>query len=344
MIGIADPLDTRATKGHTSPFVVTATKQSEILVLQASALKPILGVLPHEDSHAICSAIQTSYNLVMAALKAKELEIDTVDKRKEEHDQMLENDNRHSLGLATAAHVDELGKRVNELEMGVDQACISAQNLRRSTAAISQAQLLLRAWAKEHGVDVEEAASPMCERVSSLSGVCSSEMSARKGTLRGATVDDRQRSASPGSSVGSSSPNGRRPSKSVAPKHASTRIDVKSTKLFDGINASKPVVSSTIGPCTSTMASGSDGASRGASQDDNSRRTRVAQHMQRIDESRTSIADLNSRKSVFHRNDVDERRTVADRRTCVSSANDRRTHMLAPDDVNDTDVVQTVVM
>ena len=83
MVGIADPL---GGKSKVSPFLVTALKQSDVLVLNQAPLKAIVNLLPRDDAHIICAVVQAQYNHVLEALKAKELIEDSVEKRREDHE------------------------------------------------------------------------------------------------------------------------------------------------------------------------------------------------------------------------------------------------------------------
>ena len=83
MVGIADPL---GGKSKVSPFLVTALKQSDVLVLNQAPLKAIVNLLPRDDAHMICAVVQAQYNHVLEALKAKELIEDSVEKRREDHE------------------------------------------------------------------------------------------------------------------------------------------------------------------------------------------------------------------------------------------------------------------
>ena len=84
MIGFSDPLQ----KPGMSPFVVTALKNTEVLAVGLGPLKAIVNLLPSEDAHAICSVVQAQHNKLMEALKAKDLCGDSVDRRKEQHEQV----------------------------------------------------------------------------------------------------------------------------------------------------------------------------------------------------------------------------------------------------------------
>ena len=150
MIGVPDPMSKSV---FPSPFIVTALKQSDVLVIQKAPLRATLNLLPVEDAHRLCLSVQKEYNQVCNNLKAKELVCDSVDKRKEEHEKALEEQRVHSAGLAHASALEALGERIGELETNVDRAATTANNLRVQCSALHKARELLEPWAKKRGVD-----------------------------------------------------------------------------------------------------------------------------------------------------------------------------------------------
>ena len=69
---------------------------------------------------------------------------------------VMQNTKRHSAGLAHAENLRDLADRLDELEMGVEMACVTAANLRQSTAPLLKARALLRPWAAARGVDTNK--------------------------------------------------------------------------------------------------------------------------------------------------------------------------------------------
>ena len=177
MIGIAEPFAPRSV----SRFLVTALKTTDVMVVHQGPLRAIINLLPGDDAHAISLAMEQQHNFVMESLKAKDLCVRSVEKRREDHEECatpltalprpmcslpgslacailrtrsLKKAKRHSAGLAHASNLRELTARLDEVEMAVDMACVTAQNLRASAAPLLRAQELLRPWAAARGVDI----------------------------------------------------------------------------------------------------------------------------------------------------------------------------------------------
>lgn len=145
IIGFPDPL----AKPTTSPFVLTALKQSDILTIKMGPLKQSLQLFPTEDAHAICMAVQAQYNHAIDALKARELRCDSVDRRAAERVAMKEKESRIAAGFHDATNVAELAERIERVEAQVEQAIRSCRHVRLQVQPLQKVKELVEAWARE---------------------------------------------------------------------------------------------------------------------------------------------------------------------------------------------------
>ena len=105
--------------------------------------------MPNEDCHAICSSVQAQYNHAIDALKAKELRVDSVDKRAAERVAMQEREKRTAAGFTDARNVLELAGKIEQLEERLESTCSNAATLRQQVQPLRQVATLVNAWAEQ---------------------------------------------------------------------------------------------------------------------------------------------------------------------------------------------------